>query len=1426
MDENQDPIDDGNSVIAGPKAEPFRLRSYQAEMVEESLKTNIIVAMDTGSGKTHIALARTAAELETCHPHQLVWFLAPTVTLCEQQYRVFQSHLPGFGVRVLSGNDNVDHWSEQIVWDSALKNIRIVLSTHQVLLDALTHAFVRLSRLALIIFDEAHHCTLNHPASRIMRDFYKPSALRGFSLPRILGLSASPVMRARPTGGDLRMIEENLNSVAKTPKTHRSELVRFVHKPELIKVTYPLSSTSHFPYLKIISALEQAHEDYDIMSDPYVCSLLQAKAQGDESAAGQLMKVCLSRETYCRKQLKLLSDKARTMLDELGASPTEWYLRQCITQYQKMSESPYHQQLVGWSSDEKRHLSRILHKLPKTGDFDSTAMSLDHISPKVEALIKVLVSEFQDDFTGLVFIEQRVWVAALAQILTSHPQTKSRFNIGTFVGTSTSTKRRTNLADLAELRNEQETLEDFRAGKKNLILATSVLEEGIDISSCHLVICFEPPKNLKSFIQRRGRARKKESKYIILLPESGSKLQSPEGWLQFEERMKEEYLNDLREVKSAEEREMIDEYGSLTYEVPGTGALLTLDNASKHLDHFCAIVGSGPYVDARPQYSFTRGDYGEITAQVTLPISVHADYRKATSSRGWGTERKARKDAAFQAYKALHMAGLVNDNLLPILDDEGNDVAEFRISDRAPSLIEVSPSLNPWIAVAETKVDNPGTYHQVLLTLASDREHTLNMVLLTPSALPAVPPIMLYWNETRRFTVNSRVLSAVTISDDDLKAMRGITRKLLASGLRKAILKDGDDFLSLFVPSDSEGQWNLETLKNWSRLTDGVQPAADLVEGNARADHEWGWIRFRGEDRRYMLKGIVYQSEDQPSPTAGMELEVRRAPKRRDFLHQIPESNTQNEAYTATELLQVEDCVVDRLPSSYSIFGMFIPSILHRYGTFLIAERLRSTTLKSIAMDPARLDLIVTALTSSATGEEQNYQRLEFLGDCVLKYITSVHLMASHLAWPESHLTSRKGRINSNGFLARATMRAGLDKFIITKRFTGQKWRPTYAADVLSAQPADEKVFRSSKVLADVVESLIGASYIEGGIPNALACMKALLPLEDWTPVNEGCEVLFGFAPPGDFTHLAEVESLVGYTFKKKTLLHEALTHASYNGPLANCSYERLEFLGDAVLDYILVERLFPQVPPLSHDTMHTIRTAMVNASFLAFRMFETTITEEGPADVIIDATTMEPRMRPTVVQKALWQFMRHNSPQIIQNQIASKERHERFREEILHELQHGTEYPWHLLSLSDAEKFDSDIVESVLGAIYVDSKGSIPACTTFLQNLGIMDCLERLLRDNVDCLHPKQRLGHLAVYEKVEYVDLGATKDAVYRIQVKVGGKEIGGVEEGAKRLNVETVAAWKACRIIRGFDDVEMGDEEEEVGDRGAEDGGVMVK
>ena len=129
----------------------------------------------------------------------------------------------------------MDRWAEKTIWDAALHQVRIVVSTHAVLAQALEHAFVSISRLALLVFDEgesvfhplehvserhlsstvaAHHCMKKHPANTIMRDFYHPARKdidnvlsrgacpgRGsvdgtISLPHVLGLSASLVMKS------------------------------------------------------------------------------------------------------------------------------------------------------------------------------------------------------------------------------------------------------------------------------------------------------------------------------------------------------------------------------------------------------------------------------------------------------------------------------------------------------------------------------------------------------------------------------------------------------------------------------------------------------------------------------------------------------------------------------------------------------------------------------------------------------------------------------------------------------------------------------------------------------------------------------------------------------------------------------------------------------------------------------------------------------------------------------------------------------------------------------------------------------------------------------------------------------------------------------------------------------------------------------
>lgn len=97
----------------------------------------------------------------------LVWFLAPHVELCNQQYRYLRSGLPAIKAKLLVGSDNVDKWKEKRTWDAALDQVRLVISTPQILEDALTHGFVGLEAICLMVFDEGQFAPL--PSDRRRR---------------------------------------------------------------------------------------------------------------------------------------------------------------------------------------------------------------------------------------------------------------------------------------------------------------------------------------------------------------------------------------------------------------------------------------------------------------------------------------------------------------------------------------------------------------------------------------------------------------------------------------------------------------------------------------------------------------------------------------------------------------------------------------------------------------------------------------------------------------------------------------------------------------------------------------------------------------------------------------------------------------------------------------------------------------------------------------------------------------------------------------------------------------------------------------------------------------------------------------------------------------------------------------------------------
>ena len=253
--------------------------------------------------------------------------------------------------------------------------------------------------------------------------------------------------------------------------------------------------------------------------------------------------------------------------NELGPWSSEIFMCLCIHKFlaQRQSASNIFEYM---NDGEKIYISNLLASLPLPAIDVHLNLQDPSLSPKARQLIDLLVKEMSPGSAAIVFVKTRATVKLLSVLLAKHPETKDILRIGTFVGTSNHHARASNISDLINVTDQKETLNDLRNGTKNLIIATSVCEEGIDIAACNVVICFEPPPNLKSFIQRRGRARSTKSKYIIMFPEGQEKIILE--WYELEAEMKEKYMDDMRHLEGIERLEA-QENGHREFTIESTG---------------------------------------------------------------------------------------------------------------------------------------------------------------------------------------------------------------------------------------------------------------------------------------------------------------------------------------------------------------------------------------------------------------------------------------------------------------------------------------------------------------------------------------------------------------------------------------------------------------------------------------------------------------------------------------------------------------------------------------------------------------------------------------------------------------------------------------------------------------------------------------
>ncbi len=481
--------------LALKKSAKIELRGYQTTAAKNVLeKGNSLVVMPTALGKTFVAvlvIAKMLAEQKAGRrPKEGKFlFLVPTKPLAIQQAGRLQELLDveENAVAVLSGE--VSPLERESIWASSAK---IIVATPQTVSnDLLTRRFA-LSGFALVVFDEAHRAVKDYAYSFIAKQAAKnPGTL-------LLGLTASP-------SSDEEKVAEvcsNLQVKHIEIKTEKDlDVADFVNKvkvdwifldlpPEFLELKKLLDEMLReaLQELKKTGFLESA--DIRMLSKRELLSarakILQAANSGEKTAYSAM--------SLQAKALNLMH--ASELLETQGTRALAQFFRDASEKKDKSKA------VKGILSDFRTlKLRHACEKLLGAG--------LDH--PKKQRLLDLVAREAALGKTIIVFAHFRATTADLALSLAALPNVKPVQFVGR-AGEGGMTQKK-----------QGETLDKFRAGEFNCLVATSVAEEGLDIPSVDIVIFYEAVPSEIRLIQRRGRAGRMKAGNVVVLVARGTR---------------------------------------------------------------------------------------------------------------------------------------------------------------------------------------------------------------------------------------------------------------------------------------------------------------------------------------------------------------------------------------------------------------------------------------------------------------------------------------------------------------------------------------------------------------------------------------------------------------------------------------------------------------------------------------------------------------------------------------------------------------------------------------------------------------------------------------------------------------------------------------------------------------------------------------
>jgi ERCC4-related helicase len=461
-------------------------RDYQKEIFETCKEKNCLVVLPTGLGKTLIALMLTIERMSR-FPGEKVLFLAPTKPLAEQHLNYFKKHLPElFGdMQLFTGSVNAD--KRKKIWNTA----DIIFSTPQCIANDLRNNLYNLKEVCLLVEDEAHRCTKNYDYNYVAQQ-YKVQAKNK----RVMGLTASP-------GSDTEKIKEicrNLSIEEVELRTRKSEDVKKnlqelefekVHvelPPEFLEIKHLIKKI----YDGCVDELKSRHLLFEFPTKVSLINL-QKRLFKMMSGGNRNFNVMKGIST-CANAVKL--QHALELLETQTLGSFIEYLKDLFDQAAKLKSKGV-QQLV---KKPEFNLAFIKAK-------EASVKKIEH--PKLHEIVTIVKNEREKGPVRIIVFSQ---FRDTAVRISKNLNKIGGINAKVFVGQLK--KKDTGLSQ----KEQKQTIEQFSAGEINVLCATSIGEEGLDIPEVGLVIFYEPVASAIRAIQRAGRtARLKKGKLIVLI---------------------------------------------------------------------------------------------------------------------------------------------------------------------------------------------------------------------------------------------------------------------------------------------------------------------------------------------------------------------------------------------------------------------------------------------------------------------------------------------------------------------------------------------------------------------------------------------------------------------------------------------------------------------------------------------------------------------------------------------------------------------------------------------------------------------------------------------------------------------------------------------------------------------------------------------